>query len=84
MKRLAIGLAMVFAAGTAMAADTCQSKAVDKNSKKLAGAALAAYMKKCQTDATTTCARQAAEKKLAGAAKSSFTKKCYTDAVGTS
>ena len=50
--------------------------------KKLAGAALTSFMKKCQTDATASCNTAAADKKLVGAAKSSFTKKCVTDAVG--
>ena len=77
-------LALSVVCTSAMAADSCQSKAVDKNNKKLAGAALTSYMTKCQTDATTTCAKQAKEKKLNGAAKTSFTKKCYVDAVGTS
>jgi hypothetical protein len=51
--------------------------------KKLAGAAQTSFMKKCQTDATAGCDKQAAEKKLAGAAKTSFTKKCVSDAVGS-
>lgn len=84
MKTMTLTLILGLFASGAMAADTCQSKAVDKNNKKLAGAAMAAFLKKCQTDATTTCAKQAADKKLKGAAGSSFTKKCYSDAVGTS
>jgi hypothetical protein len=59
---------------------TCKSQASDK---KLAGAALTSFMKKCQTDATASCNTAAADKKLVGAAKSSFTKKCLADAVGT-
>ena len=59
---------------------TCKSQAADK---KLAGAALTSFMKKCQTDATASCNTAAADKKLVGAAKSSFTKKCLADAVGT-
>ena len=58
---------------------TCKSQAADK---KLAGAALTSFTKKCQTDATAACNKAAADKKLAGAAKSSFTKKCVTDLVG--
>lgn len=65
---------------SALADDTCKSKATDK---KLAGAALTSMMKKCQTDATTTCEATAASKKYAGAAKTSFVKKCVSDAVGT-
>ena len=68
-------------AGAAAApSQTCKSQAADK---KLAGAALTSFMKKCQTDATASCNTAAADKKLAGAAKSSFTKKCVADAVGT-
>jgi hypothetical protein len=59
---------------------TCKSQAADK---KLAGAALSSFMKKCQTDAAASCNTAAADKKLAGAAKTSFTKKCVADAVGT-
>jgi len=59
---------------------TCKSQAADK---KLAGAALNSFMKKCQTDAAASCNTAAADKKLAGAAKASFTKKCVSDAVGT-
>lgn len=58
---------------------TCKSQATDK---KLAGAALTSFMKKCETDAATACDTSAADKKLNGAAKTSFTKKCVTDAVG--
>jgi hypothetical protein len=68
-------------AGAAAAqSPTCKSQAADK---KLAGAALTSFMKKCQTDAAASCNTAAADKKLAGAAKSSFTKKCVADAVGT-
>ena len=51
--------------------------------KKLSGAALTSFSKKCEKDAETTCDGSAKDKKLAGAAKSSFTKKCVSDAVGT-
>ena len=59
---------------------TCKSQATEK---KLAGAALTSFLKKCQADATASCNSAAADKKLAGAAKASFTKKCVSDAVGT-
>jgi len=61
-------------------AQTCKSQAGDK---KLTGAALNSFMKKCQTDAAKACDSQAGERKLAGAAKTSFTKKCVSDSVGT-
>ncbi len=60
-------------------ADSCSATAA---SKKLAGAALTSFMKKCQSDAAKTCDATAADKKLAGAAKTSFTKKCVADATG--
>lgn len=62
------------------ASGNCKAQATEK---KLAGAALNSFMKKCQTDASKACDTQAADKKLAGAAKSSFTKKCVNDAVGS-
>jgi hypothetical protein len=58
---------------------SCKAQASDK---KLAGAAMNSFMKKCETDAAKACGTQAADRKLAGAAKTSFTKKCVTDAVG--
>ena len=60
-------------------ADSCKATAAEK---KLAGAAMNSFMKKCETDAKKACDTQAAEKKLNGAAKTSFTKKCVTDAIG--
>ena len=50
--------------------------------KKLAGAALTSFMKKCEFDAAAVCDTEAADKKLSGAAKTSFTKKCVKDATG--
>ena len=58
---------------------SCKDQAA---TKKLAGAALTSFMKKCEADATASCDTTAADKKLAGAAKTSFTKKCVSDAVG--
>jgi hypothetical protein len=78
-----IALALVFlslAAGSAFAAgQSCQAQA---DAKKLAGAALTSFMKKCESDAQAACDKQAADKKLSGAAKDSFTKKCVKDATG--
>ncbi len=79
---LAAGLGLFAAAslpGLAYA-DTCAATAA---SKKLAGAAMTSFMKKCQSDAAKTCDASAADKKLAGAAKASFTKKCVADATGS-
>ena len=77
-KIIVTALALSFSATVAMA-DTCKATATDK---KLAGAALTSFMKKCEKDAKTSCDTAAADKKLAGAAKASFTKKCTSDAIG--
>jgi hypothetical protein len=80
MKRIALTLLLVCSAATvSVAAPTCKDKAADK---KLAGAALTSFMKKCEKDAASACDSQAADKKLHGAAKTSFTKKCVKDATG--
>jgi hypothetical protein len=78
MRRIFVGIAL--AAWTIHAgAVSCNATAQDK---KLAGAALNSFMKKCEADAQSTCDATAKDKKLAGAAKDSFTKKCLSDAVG--
>lgn len=59
----------------------CAAKASEK---KLAGAALNSFMKKCARDAATaSCDVAAEEKKLKGAAKKSFTRKCVKEAIIT-
>jgi hypothetical protein len=65
-----------FAAGTAMAQETCESKAVGKDGKALAGAAKTSFMKKCMADSCATKAVSADGKPLSGAAKNSFRAKC--------
>jgi hypothetical protein len=81
MKAILVAATLCLVAGTAHAQNaTCKANAAEK---KLAGAALTSFMKKCETDAKKTCDASAAEKKLNGAAKTSFTKKCVTDAVGS-
>jgi hypothetical protein len=60
-------------------AASCKAQATEK---KLAGAALASFMTKCETDAKVSCEAAAQERKLVGAAKASYTKKCAEDAVG--
>lgn len=65
-----------FAVGSAMAQETCESKAVGKDGKALAGAAKTSFMKKCMEDSCTTKAVGSDGKPLAGAAKNSFMKKC--------
>jgi len=76
-----VGLMVAFAGGSGAFAQNTSCKA-QASEKKLAGAALNSFMKKCETDAQKACDISAADKKLAGAAKASFTKKCVTDAVG--
>jgi hypothetical protein len=79
MRALVLVIALLMACRSAYS----ESFKVEAGSKKLAGAAMTSFMKKCQTDAKSACDKSAAEKKLAGAAKDSFTKKCVTDAVGS-
>lgn len=82
MNRLVLAVAAsLLLTGNAFAADTCAKQATDK---KLAGAALASFNKKCADDAKSACEKTSAEKKLAGAAKTSFEKKCIEDATGAS
>jgi curli biogenesis system outer membrane secretion channel CsgG len=68
------------AAPSAVPGMTCKAQAADK---KLAGAAMTSFMKKCQTDASKSCEQQSAAQNLKGAAKTSHMKKCVSDAVGT-
>ena len=82
MKRpLYAALLGVFAltCATQASAATCRETAAQK---KLAGAALASFMKKCERDAQAACTASAATKKLAGAAKTSHMTKCQREAVG--
>lgn len=80
MKKLMAIVALSGVCGVAMAdGPTCAASAAEK---KLAGAAKASYLKKCEADAQAACEAQAKEKKLAGAAKATFTKKCVKDATG--
>ncbi len=76
-KILLAAVVATFAAGSAFAQDaSCETKAVGKDGKALAGAAKTAFMKKCMHDSCETKAVGSDGKKLAGAAKSSFMKKC--------
>ena len=74
-----VGVLCVLTGSAYAQSPSCKAQAGEK---KLAGAALTSFMKKCESDAAKSCDTSAAEKKLAGAAKTSFTKKCVTDAVG--
>src|SRR5258708_39201273 len=77
MKRILLAaMVSAFAIGSAVAQETCDSKAVGKDGKPLAGAAKTSFMKKCMADDCATKAVGSDGKALAGAAKTSFMKKC--------
>ena len=82
MKTLAFAavVAALTFASAALADDTCQSKAIGKDGKPLAGAALTSFMTKCLKDTCETKAIDKNGKPLAGAAKDSFLKKCESGA----
>ena len=82
MKRIFLAAVIAtFAAGSAFAQDaSCETKAVGKDGKALAGAAKTSFMKKCMADSCETKAVGSDGKKLAGAAKTSFMKKCESGA----
>ena len=69
-------LVTAFAGSAALAQDACESKAMGKDGKPLAGAAKTSFMKKCMADTCASKAMSADGKPLAGAAKTSFMKKC--------
>jgi len=74
---LTVAVTFMFVAGSAFA-DTCADRAAQK---KLAGAAMSSFMKKCEKDeiAKAACETRASEKKLAGGARSAFMRKCVKD-----
>ena len=77
MKRIFLAAVIAtFAAGSAFAQDSCESKAMGKDGKPLAGAAKTSFMTKCMHDFCEAKAMGSDGKKLAGAAKTSFMKKC--------
>jgi hypothetical protein len=80
MKRFFLAILIsVFALGSAVAQETCESKAIGKDGKPLAGAAKTTFIKKCKTDTCEAKAVGSDGKKLAGAAKTSFMKKCQAE-----
>ena len=77
MRKLLLAITLAaFASGAAFADDSCESKAVGKGGKPLAGAAKTSFMQKCMKDTCETKAVGSDGRKLAGAAKTSFMKKC--------
>ena len=80
MKRFFLAVLITsFAVGTALA-QSCETKAVSKDGKALAGAAKTSFIKKCKEDACETKAVSKDGKPLSGAAKNSFMKKCEKEA----
>jgi hypothetical protein len=73
-------LLMALALSPAMAQGNCQSRAIDKNGKPLAGAALDSFLTKCAKDICEPKAVDKNGKPLVGAAKASFMKKCQSEA----
>ena len=69
-------LVSLFGLGTAIAQDSCATKAISKDGKPLAGAARTSAIKKCCADN----AIGSNGKRLGGAAKASYVKKCQADA----
>lgn len=69
-------LLATFAVGSAMAQESCETKAVGKDGKPLAGAAKTSFMKKCMADDCAAKAKSSDGKPLSGAAKKSFMTKC--------
>ena len=82
MKRILLATTvLLFAAGGAFAQEAaCESKAIGKDNKPLAGAAKTSFIKKCNKDACESKAVSKDGKPLAGAAKTSFIKKCAAGA----
>lgn len=81
MKRIFLAaIVATFAIGGAVAQESCETKAVGKDGKPLAGAAKTSFMKKCMADTCEAKAVGSDGKKLSGAAKTSFMKKCESGA----
>ena len=77
MKRIILAaFIMSFAVGSAMAQATCESRAISKEGKPLAGAAKTSFVNKCKKDACESKAVSKDGKPLYGAAKKSFIQKC--------
>lgn len=88
MRALIASVTLALLSTLAHAETACETKALDKNGKPLAGAAKSSFIKKCEKDAGAgagaACAAKAVDKNgkpLAGAAKASSIKKCEKDAA---
>jgi hypothetical protein len=62
-----------------VAEDSCKDKAIGKDGRPLAGAALTSFMTKCTKDSCESKAIDKNGKPLAGAAKTSFMTKCQSE-----
>jgi len=81
MKRVALAaLIAAFAIGTALAQESCSSRAVGKNGRPLVGAAKASFLAKCKREACAPKAVGSDGRALRGAAKRSFMTKCQREA----
>jgi hypothetical protein len=76
---LAALLLLFLTSGSYAQGSTCKAQATEK---RLAGAAMTSFMKKCENDAKKSCEADSKDKKLRGAAKNSHMKKCVQDTVG--
>ena len=77
MKRIALALLITaFTVGPALAQESCETKAVGKDGKPLAGAAKTSFLTKCKREACAPKAVGSDGKPLKGAAKNSFMAKC--------
>jgi len=82
MKRIllaALVLSLNLSAAT-FAQETCESKAVSREGKPLAGAAKTSFLKKCKRDTCQVKAVGSNGRALAGAARKSFMQKCEREA----
>ncbi|SMC30740.1 hypothetical protein [Polynucleobacter kasalickyi] len=74
-----IATLFLFSLSYAQAEESCTSRAAEK---KLAGAAKASFMKKCEKDARAACEVDDISKRTNGAAKEAHIKKCVRESVG--
>ena len=85
MTRLMLAVLLIASAISSAAAQgtpapgTCESKAVSKDGKPLAGAAKTSFMAKCKREACEPKAIGSDAKPLKGAAKNSFMAKCQKE-----
>lgn len=80
MKAITLAVAIcIFSAAAHAQSPTCKSQVSEK---KLAGAALRNFMKRCESDARKSCEAAAKEQELTGSVKASYTTQCVSDAVG--